>query len=679
MRDASLVIEKWHNTYLVPADLPGNEGLRARLNQLFEKELVRYCAKWLSPVVNANDPSVWLIRSLRVDLSVDANPEMESRVAHQWSGKLAARIGDVLSREPQSESVIRFPSRTAYVAQFLRDLLAGTAWTKWYYSEFESLSNLATGCALCETLLREPELAMSVITQIDVEGGLEPMLAALQARDASRLYGLFSGSRQSASNAGERLWTARILASWSEALPNPLSAAAMDARHALRLCVFASRISPGAESDADLHAAIAGLLQLRLALAAMKQRGTLDMFLLAQRQRDDESAEDLLTAAGVAAVKETVAFLERNSSAEPGWAARAAGILLTERDPGPGATQASSLEQEFFLTRLGAVFLLGKSFVDCGAEDAIAAAAQHCDKPELGRDLLRYLVAVRCLGQPRNMEAMADRAVLVFSGLEDLAQAQIEAVALEFAAVDPAKMLGAFFKLANRELGQHLLAELLPLPSSDKKILLIVDVPTREWVYAGVVDPEVEKESDALLKGLGGLRQYFGEPVRLILGPALQNLDTDPICEQLGKMVMPFEDAESLSPEYRGNKQSHSWRQVLTAAIPTEQELAYFLMPRPAMDQQWSTAFELAGAVIARAVLQHFARRLFGFEGSSPEYLYQNFLAGLSSMRISPSQIDVHMPESPLRVLLHLSGMYESPFHLPWLGEREIWLLAPPS
>jgi hypothetical protein len=79
---------------------------------------------------------------------------------------------------------------------------------------------------------------------------------------------------------------------------------------------------------------------------------------------------------------------------------------------------------------------------------------------------------------------------------------------------------------------------------------------------------------------------------------------------------------------------------------------------------------------LAAAVLRLFARRLPGFARSSPEYLFQNFLAGTSSVRCSGARVEVRLPHCPLSVVLQIAGAYGS-YELPWRKGVEICLRAP--
>ena len=81
---------------------------------------------------------------------------------------------------------------------------------------------------------------------------------------------------------------------------------------------------------------------------------------------------------------------------------------------------------------------------------------------------------------------------------------------------------------------------------------------------------------------------------------------------------------------------------------------------------------------VAAQLLRNFALRLPGFSRSSPEYIFQNFLAGSTQLRVDENRIEVRLAQSPLSVVLRIAGMYHN-FALPWREGVEICLLAPPA
>jgi hypothetical protein len=107
-----------------------------------------------------------------------------------------------------------------------------------------------------------------------------------------------------------------------------------------------------------------------------------------------------------------------------------------------------------------------------------------------------------------------------------------------------------------------------------------------------------------------------------------------------------------------------------------EESLKYFAVeeifsefgPDPYHASKWSR--------IASAILRRFARGLPGFAHSTPEYLFRNFLAGTSSIRVAADRLDVQLPQSPLALVLRISGAYRS-CTLPWREGVDICLRAP--
>jgi hypothetical protein len=77
---------------------------------------------------------------------------------------------------------------------------------------------------------------------------------------------------------------------------------------------------------------------------------------------------------------------------------------------------------------------------------------------------------------------------------------------------------------------------------------------------------------------------------------------------------------------------------------------------------------------LAHQVMAAFASRLFGFAGSSEEFLYANFCAGRGAIRETDDAIVIELPHVPLEIVLHLAGIDGRRFTLPWIPDRTIEL-----
>ncbi|HSF43579.1 MAG TPA: hypothetical protein VLT87_27545 [Thermoanaerobaculia bacterium] len=75
-----------------------------------------------------------------------------------------------------------------------------------------------------------------------------------------------------------------------------------------------------------------------------------------------------------------------------------------------------------------------------------------------------------------------------------------------------------------------------------------------------------------------------------------------------------------------------------------------------------------ATALVANAVLRHFAGRLMGFGRSSAEHLVVSFLAGPGEVHARPLGYRVVLPRMPLAVVARMAGAHGLSCEIPWLG-----------
>jgi hypothetical protein len=104
----------------------------------------------------------------------------------------------------------------------------------------------------------------------------------------------------------------------------------------------------------------------------------------------------------------------------------------------------------------------------------------------------------------------------------------------------------------------------------------------------------------------------------------------------------------------------------------------YFAIGEIFPELQLDPERERAWSRLAGLLLRNFALRLPGFSRSSPEYIFQNFLAGATQLRAEKNRIEIRLAQSPLSVVLRIAGMYQN-LELPWREGVEICLLAPPA
>jgi hypothetical protein len=71
-------------------------------------------------------------------------------------------------------------------------------------------------------------------------------------------------------------------------------------------------------------------------------------------------------------------------------------------------------------------------------------------------------------------------------------------------------------------------------------------------------------------------------------------------------------------------------------------------------------------------LMQHFAWKLGAFAGSSPQYLFRNFISAHAQCEVRPTTITVRFLTCPMQVVLRMAGFGRNQYALPWLGDRRL-------
>src|SRR5215831_1746317 len=106
--------------YLVPKEHLSPERLKDRL----DRELGGYLAQTLSLALASwfsnEDASIWFVRRLDVDVAVNANWSSQ-QITRAFTAQFGRTLGAVLHGGDEPNNVVRFRSRSAYLACFLQD------------------------------------------------------------------------------------------------------------------------------------------------------------------------------------------------------------------------------------------------------------------------------------------------------------------------------------------------------------------------------------------------------------------------------------------------------------------------------------------------------------------------------------------------------------------------------
>src|SRR2546425_1083269 len=178
----TLTIHRLHAQYLVSSEHPNPQSVSARLDQVAGKTLPGTLAAALSRLLPLSAPDVWLIRWLELDLDVGLDLGEEA-VTRSWAGQIASSIAEIVDGQRETNEVLHFRDRAAYLARFLLDLADGLAWGKWYYRRFDGLRPLPVSAAARTAVCEDSETGSRALMQIP-EPGLARVIESLNEQDA---------------------------------------------------------------------------------------------------------------------------------------------------------------------------------------------------------------------------------------------------------------------------------------------------------------------------------------------------------------------------------------------------------------------------------------------------------------------------------------------------------------
>ncbi len=585
--------------------------------------------------------------------------------------------------------MLHFPDRTAYVAQFIADAAAGRAWGKWQYYTFDALCSLPTGAAIREALIREPEQTEPLLLRLAEQGCLEPILNVLSPRDAQQVYaacGAISGTADPhtapvfsaaphrvtpAGNRQRRLIDA-LLSAWQNACLQSFPAGMATAHNALRL--YIAFRNPASSSAADVHrtAMFTAINHLLGFADLLRQVATPDVLVTHIVAGDIRRAIELAQRYGVIAHLESLPFFAHIAAGDRDWLPRVVQTVSPTTAAREDTSRKTHRTAQIWATPCGGMFLLLPSLLDLHLSDLMASAPDPDldDLPHAAA--LRYLLMLRCLGRPRMMEIAHDSALHLIAGLDEppSRDALERFSASTTMATDHACLCGLIQRLARqgRIEGRYLSAERVATADFGQDVLLLRDITHDTWVYATTICDDAAVQA-ALHQGLTFVQEMVETPCEyLLLGAGLRPCLDDAMPADWEGHIL------SLEPEAIREVAPAQLTPYLTRAKPAAQELAYVSLLNLTPPLMANAHFDLTGSLMAHAVLKAFARRLMGFDASSAEYLYQNFLAGMSIVRIEGDQIDVQLPRSPLHVILRMAGVDGQTYHVPWLHDAQVTL-----
>ena len=678
--DCHVTVGRWSGTYLVPANYSNTQDLQRRADKMIADRLASDCSLCLQQSLDLADPAVWRIRDLTVNLTLETSFSDLHGVTRSWGRRLATEIYSVVERGEESDSILRFPNKAAFLAQFIFDLAAGGAWEKWYYQEFEGLRVLSVRQAICAIFLRGDLPPVELILKLVDAGWLETVLLALNDADARLIFDLcFDTAAIAPRDTALDNWTGIVLELWNAA---PLHAASRDDlrfHDALRL--FGRTLSryPSALADIGLNSVIDGLLDLRRLLSVVRSAHLLDSIIKNLASGDLQSAIALASGAGSSDPFAALTFFAERMQGDEHWGAQAVAVILGESHQERFLTSETISEGESFLSSFGGVFLLGPSFDALRLDEFANAAAEPSESPAKTAALLRHLAAVKCLGRNHVSDSADDPALRLFSGFAGRSFRQ----ALEILDVPRLNLAGArnvlLQALMDRDESrqQCFFAEIVSTPAGNP-VFLLRDLAHDEWLDLLPV-PAAEADVAALVQtSLQRLSNIWklNSPTLFLSESLFSLMDSSPL-RQVADRVAVLRSGDDSTEEQLAGQLGLTREQLAFRLNAPQRHFPYFCLSQFWPDFELDPVLDCTFSLISRAALRHFARKLLGFEASSPDHLHQNFFFGLSEVRRCDQRLEVRLPASPLSLILRMAGLQQQKFAPAWLKGSEVWLLPP--
>lgn len=686
IRKSEIVVDRWRNTFFVAEDSYRRSTMRDLLDGIertLAEEISERCAMRLGQWFGSETEEVWLVRELNLDFVLDVSKPDAGEVAPAWTEQIAADVAARIARGPDADAgVLCFPDRPAYLAQFVLDLAGGQAWSKWYYEEFRSLRLLSTSRAIAEVLSRDPQDGGRTILHIGRTGRLDELLSSLTEGDARTIYHCCLGGSLDLSSSVDALtrpsdltlWVGRVLEVLND---EPIRAAVSGIFHeAIRWLVLTGLRFSGAETDPTSCAAVEGLIELRRVLREIRSPIVADR-LMRELVEKSVSMHEVIHVArerGVQWPEQALRFLAIVAQGDSHWAAQAGAVLLRDQLPAAHAMLAA----ESIVSGFAGMFLLGPALVQLnGILEDMAGGGEHAKDIA---SFLRYVVLVKCAGSSRTSAAVNDIGLRLLAGCHRATLPDGFRAWPEFEVRRASALLSQNPPAFSRCDGRCLVAEMIVAAQSGKQVLLLRDVARDEWMHTAVVEPTVEARTMALSLGLNRIREATGNGATVLLHSSMARFaeSTDVLRSADHVMLLhndldlrQLNDTLLSAGSISSPLSSEKYARLLH---PSGHEFSYF---------SWTTLWpeldcelDVVTSALARSAMREFARHLMGFQSSSPEHLYQNFLDGVGSIRNGNERIEVDLPRSPLFLVLQVSGLTGQMFPLPWLEGKAVCLLA---
>lgn len=592
-----------------------------------------------------NDPSVIVVRELKTSVAFNGRDAMlDSGVVELMCASSVDALGMLLSRDPSSDSLVRFADEAEFVGAFIVDVAEGGAWEHWYYGAFHRYRRADARETILAVLADPGADVARVLGWLSRHGKMDVVLALIGAREAMALF----DARRSR-DASEAYAGMEILAQAAWTL---LTALGCDDVHRPRAGTIARFLAtrPASPRWTDRRALTAWVLALiRFALAAGEDNPLRNANALPDAVRD-VLAGSLDWLDGEWLAEELSRTLARGAMETPAVERAADRDLLTARQGEVLATIAARLREGTLLipARAGAT------------EICIRLVAAACEALPSGKGLDDTLA--RAIEE--NAFAAAS-AIPLATGIDGLPRSESDA-AHEAASTHDGRSRSP--SQALRRFGSAAGELLLALGATQAA----ASEPPHLTLYGGLF---------LLLRALIDTRlPALAKKAELPLAPIL-----GAIAVKMFDIRTPFDAVTSVwvgadSPDYAELDCTSASVQAVA------DELQGVLVAQRVLDEgdadriveadagrfdtilPCSRATDAAISRIASLLLHAWSHWLRGVAHSSASFLIDNCLRRAARARISDVDIAIELDPAPLDAVLEMAGCFDRIDAVPWLG-----------
>jgi len=287
-------------------------------------------------------------------------------------------------------------------------------------------------------------------------------------------------------------------------------------------------------------------------------------------------------------------------------------------------------------------------------------------------------VAVKCFGCTRFADTSDDPALRLFSGMEGLSFHKI----LNDLDVRQFNLAGAHAVLLQTLLDRHesratvLFADVISSPTGNP-VLLLRDLVRNEWLDALPLGDSQEDVSELLRFSLQRFSAIskVDRPLVILSNSLSSRIEMSSFSQVLDVSVL--NRRKDVTKEKLATQLGLSAPQLTFRLDSAQEHFPYFSLASHSPDFHPNSQIDCFFTLVAHAALRLFSRKLFGFESSSPEHIFQNFLSGVSEIRRTGAHLEVRLPQSPLSMILRMAGLQDQKYAPSWLKGMQVWLLPP--